>query len=79
MSDGRLRLQAPRERTYTRLIADVVTGGLPTVRTQWPAHAVLETRTPWADQIVSVSKPVTLRASALNSIPTRWIGSPRPR
>ena len=30
-------------------------------------------------RIVSVSKRVTLRVSALNSTPTKWIGSPLPR
>ena len=30
-------------------------------------------------QTVSASKRVTLRVSALNSTPTKWIGSPLPR
>ena len=43
-------------------------------RVRWLAH----TATP-DSQAVSLSNPLRLRVSALNSSPTRWTGSPRPR
>ena len=43
-------------------------------RVRWLAH----TATP-DSQVVSLSNPLRMRVSALNSSPTRWTGTPRPR